>query len=133
MKGIGEILTDLRLKKVFTQDQLADALDVKRARYNSWENNIAKPDIEMLKKIAKLHNVSTDYLLGRTDERTPSDKPEERFPLTADPLLDDLLKKVPNLTDEEKDSLAEHMQFALKIIEKERQKRAATKKDGDVS
>ncbi|MNR93691.1 HTH-type transcriptional regulator Xre [compost metagenome] len=61
---IGERLTQLRNKKGLTQDQIADALEVKRARYNSWENNIAKPDIEMIAKLAAFHKVSADYILG---------------------------------------------------------------------
>lgn len=61
---IGNILTALRNKKGLTQDQISDVLGVKRARYNSWENNIAKPDIEMIKNLATLHKVSTDYILG---------------------------------------------------------------------
>lgn len=68
---IGDILTELRNKRGFTQDQMADALGVKRPRYSSWENDIAKPDIEMLQKIAKFHNVTPDYLLGFESEQIP--------------------------------------------------------------
>lgn len=65
---IGSTITKLRNKRGLTQDQMADILGVKRARYNSWENDIAKPDIEMLSKIALFHKVSTDYLLGIEQE-----------------------------------------------------------------
>ncbi|AET70771.1 putative transcriptional regulator [Desulfosporosinus orientis DSM 765] len=61
---IGKLLSELRNRRGLTQDQVADALGVKRPRYNSWENDIAKPDIQMLKKIAEFHNVTPDYLLG---------------------------------------------------------------------
>lgn len=60
---IGDTLTKLRNKRGLTQDQMADALNVKRARYNAWENDISKPDIEMLKKISTYHKVTTDYIL----------------------------------------------------------------------
>jgi len=70
---IGDILTELRNKRGLTQDQMADALEVKRPRYNSWENNIAKPDIEMVQKIAKFHNVTPDYILNfKPSGPTPS-------------------------------------------------------------
>lgn len=70
---IGRLLTELRNKRGLTQDQIADALDVKRPRYNSWENDIAKPDIQMLKKIAEFHNVTPDYLLSfETSNYSPS-------------------------------------------------------------
>ncbi|MCB8816155.1 helix-turn-helix domain-containing protein [Desulfosporosinus shakirovi] len=70
---IGKLLTELRNKRGLTQDQIADALEVKRPRYNSWENDIAKPDIQMLKKIAAFHNVTPDYLLSfETNTISPS-------------------------------------------------------------
>jgi len=70
---IGKLLTELRNKRGLTQDQIADALEVKRPRYNSWENDIAKPDIQMLKKIATFHNVTPDYLLSfETSNISPS-------------------------------------------------------------
>jgi len=65
---IGQRLVELRERKGLTQDQLADRLGIKRARYNSWENNIAKPDIEFIDKLAAIHNVSSDYILGRTED-----------------------------------------------------------------
>lgn len=61
---IGNVVAKLRTKRGLTQDQMADFLGVKRARYNAWENDISKPDIEMLKRIAEFHKVSTDYILG---------------------------------------------------------------------
>ncbi|MGC5773660.1 helix-turn-helix domain-containing protein [Paenibacillus pabuli] len=61
---IGDKLAQLRTKKSLTQDQMADLLDIKRARYNAWEHDIAKPDIEMITKLASIHNISVDSLLG---------------------------------------------------------------------
>lgn len=72
---IGKVLSELRNKKHVTQDQIADILGIKRARYNSWENNIARPDIDMISKLADYHNVSVDYLLGRTSINTPEISP----------------------------------------------------------
>jgi len=62
---IGKTLVALRKKRGITQDQIADNLGIKRARYNSWENDIAKPGLEMLDKIADFYGVNTDYILGR--------------------------------------------------------------------
>ncbi|MCM3141709.1 S24 family peptidase [Brevibacillus sp. MER 51] len=64
---LGKVIAELRNKKGLTQDQMADILGIKRARYNSWENNFARPDIEMVSKLADYHKVSVDYLLGRQD------------------------------------------------------------------
>ncbi|MCR8633441.1 helix-turn-helix domain-containing protein [Paenibacillus radicis (ex Xue et al. 2023)] len=62
---IGKVLTELRSKKNLTQDQMADALGVKRPRYNAWENDISKPDLQMIDKIAEYHKITVDYILGR--------------------------------------------------------------------
>ncbi|MFL0495751.1 helix-turn-helix domain-containing protein [Priestia megaterium] len=62
---IGKTLVALRKKRGITQDQIADILGIKRARYNSWENDIAKPGLEMLDKIADFYGVQTDFILGR--------------------------------------------------------------------
>ncbi|MDH6371807.1 transcriptional regulator with XRE-family HTH domain [Paenibacillus sp. PastF-3] len=68
---IGQTLTELRIKKGWTQDQIAEELGIKRARYNAWENNIAKPDIEFVDKLAEIHKVSTDFILGRSMNNIP--------------------------------------------------------------
>ncbi len=65
--NIGERITSLRNAKHLTQERLAAELGIKRARYNAWENGIASPDNEMLKKIANFFKVSSDYLLGLVD------------------------------------------------------------------
>lgn len=63
-------LRGLSLKTVATKAGLAD-----NAIYRWDENN---PKSENLKKVADVLHVSTDYLLGRTDELNPSsDKPEQ--------------------------------------------------------
>lgn len=99
---IGKILTDLRKKRGLTQDQMADILDVKRARYNSWENDIAKPNIEMLNRIADFHGVETDYILGRSSSLDYTNTP---------PSIKAWLRSGnPDLTEDEKDTLAEELE-----------------------
>src|SRR5579875_3428283 len=62
--NLGDRITALRKRKHLTQDEIADALGVKRARYNAWENSISNPDHKMLVKIAQFHHVTVDFLLG---------------------------------------------------------------------
>lgn len=62
--NLGQRLTALRSKKHLTQDQIAEILGVKRARYNAWENSISNPDYEYLAALAKFHHVTVDFLLG---------------------------------------------------------------------
>lgn len=66
--NLGQRLSELRNRKHLTQDQVAEALGIKRARYNAWENGISSPDNSMLVELAKYHKVSVDYLLGYQPE-----------------------------------------------------------------
>ncbi|HCO80141.1 MULTISPECIES: helix-turn-helix transcriptional regulator [Bacillus] len=61
--SLGTNLKKLRSQRGLSQYQVADKLDIQRGRYNSWENDIAKPSVEMLKKIADFYNVGVDFLL----------------------------------------------------------------------
>lgn len=61
---LGQRIAALRNRKHLTQEQMAEALGVKRARYNAWENGISNPDHEMLVALAKFHRVTVDFLLG---------------------------------------------------------------------
>lgn len=59
------MLKNLRKQHKYTQDQLADTLQVPVRTYGSWERGERQPDYIALVKIADFYDVSTDYLLGR--------------------------------------------------------------------
>ena len=60
----------LRLARNINQVEFAKKLGVTKQCVSNWENDNVIPSIEMLCKIADFFNVSTDYLLGRSKERT---------------------------------------------------------------
>lgn len=70
--------TDIFLKLIdgMTQQQVADKVGVSRQNVGFWIKGTTVPDIFTLSKIADAFNVSTDYLLGRT-ERKLNDKKGE--------------------------------------------------------
>lgn len=61
-------LTNLRNKRNISQYEVAEKLNVDRSRYCKWEQGKSRPSYEMLAQIADFFNVTTDYLLGRTDD-----------------------------------------------------------------
>ena len=61
---IGEIIKDLRKEKKLTQTQLAELLFVSQDTISLWELDKSLPDVVNVVKIAKIFNVSTDYILG---------------------------------------------------------------------
>lgn len=72
--SLGNRIRQLRKQNKMTQDDLKDKLSVAKSTISQYENDINKPDIEMLNKIAKIFDVSTDYLLGNTEECETLDK-----------------------------------------------------------
>ncbi len=61
-------LKELRLNKKMTQEELGKTFNVIKQTISSWENGNSRPDIDMASKIADFFEVTTDYLLGRTNE-----------------------------------------------------------------
>lgn len=67
--AFGKRLRELRLKKDLTQADLAKIIGLGESTISFYESNKRQPDYEILTKLATFFNVSTDYLLGRTDIR----------------------------------------------------------------
>lgn len=59
----------LRLSRSINQVQLAEKLGVAKQSVSNWENNNIMPSVEMLEKTADFFGVSTDYLLGREENK----------------------------------------------------------------
>ena len=59
----GEKLKEARKKTGLTQEELAELIGISRAAVAKWETDNGLPDIENLKAVAKLLDVSIDYLL----------------------------------------------------------------------
>ena len=70
MKGflnmLNERIREIRLAKKMSQVELARLLNVTKQSVSNWENDNIQPSIDILIKISKIFNVSTDYLLGLT-------------------------------------------------------------------
>lgn len=60
---LSEKIIALRRKNGWSQEELADKLDVSRQAVSKWEGAQSTPDVERIVQLAELFNVSTDYLL----------------------------------------------------------------------
>lgn len=65
LKGVR--LITLRLKRNITQKELGEILGIDKTTVSQYENQITKPDFEMLNRIARYFSVPVDYLVGKTD------------------------------------------------------------------
>lgn len=61
-------LKELREEKGITQVDLAKALKTSQGLISQYESGAKHPGLEVIKRIAKFFNVSTDYLIGDTDD-----------------------------------------------------------------
>ncbi|MEC2345420.1 helix-turn-helix domain-containing protein [Paenibacillus barengoltzii] len=59
-----------RMKKGWTQDELAEKLFVSRQSVSKWEKGLNYPSIETLLKISDLFDISLDELLKSDEELT---------------------------------------------------------------
>ncbi|KAB2328959.1 helix-turn-helix transcriptional regulator [Cytobacillus depressus] len=68
MSIFGERFKALRLEKDLSMQALGDLIGVGKSTIASYESGDKKPKTARLKQIADLFEVSTDYLLGTSDD-----------------------------------------------------------------
>lgn len=60
----------LKVERNLFQKDIAQAAEISLRTYQRYESGERLPDTEVLTKLADYFNVSTDYLLGRSDDPT---------------------------------------------------------------
>lgn len=68
---VAENLTKLRIKKNYTQAEVAKAVNYTDKSVSKWENGDALPPIDTLKELSDFYGVTLDYLV--------TDEPKESF------------------------------------------------------
>lgn len=76
-------LQAFRVKRGYTQETFAAELGIEKKQVSRWETGSTIPGSERLAEMAKILDVSADYLLGLSDDPTPQ-------------------MRVDNLTDDER-------------------------------
>ena len=70
MKDIGNKIKKERIEAGLTQQKLANKLNLSKSSIASYENGSRRPSNKVLINISKLFNVSTDYLLGISENKS---------------------------------------------------------------
>lgn len=102
---IGNRIRELRKQNKMTQLDLADRLNVEFSNVSKWELGKNNPSMELIQKIAIIFNVSIDYLLGQTDNPSPTEINYPNISAVAKrkiPYLGEIACGKPVLADEEK-------------------------------
>ena len=68
--GFARTLTLLRKERGISQKQAAAALDISQALLSHYEKGIRECRLEFVVRVADYYNVSCDYLLGRTPDKS---------------------------------------------------------------
>jgi len=79
----GERIKYLREKNGLTQKDVAIKLRVEPAAISKYELDMREPNIEAIKKLATIFNVSIDYLLGRTPDIFIDETDREALDISA--------------------------------------------------
>ncbi len=79
---LAEKIVTLRKQKGYSQEELAEKLNVSRQAVSRWEMDTALPDATNILQLSKLFEVSTDYLLNeeyQSDQDIPAVKHHKDF------------------------------------------------------
>lgn len=97
---LAERLKKLREERGFMQKFVADSIGVRSNTLSGYENGTRSPDPETLIKLSSFYNVSTDYLLGKSDIPNMEHKDDfETF--INDPELETWYRELPKNDEEE--------------------------------
>ena len=69
-----ENIRSLRIDRGLTQKEVAAVLGVSQNTYSQYEIGVLHYPVDAVIRLADFYGVSTDYLLGRTTQKTPYPK-----------------------------------------------------------
>ncbi len=101
-------IKELRKELNLNQEQLGQMLNVKRAVISKYETGRVSLNAETLHKLCDVFKVSSDYIIGRTEQRQLND--EKSF----SPQITSIVKSCSNLNEKELIKVIEYIDF-LKI------------------
>ncbi|WP_078577361.1 helix-turn-helix domain-containing protein [Salipaludibacillus agaradhaerens] len=116
----GKRLKILRQNKKLTQEELGKIINVSKVSISGYESGDRSPDTDNLRRLADYFDVTTDYLLGRSDhpELTAEDD-EKSFDYYKSkiakefPDIDLMFKDMESLSAEDMKEVYEYIKFKM--------------------
>lgn len=110
-------LAELRRQQNKTQQEMADYLGITRPAFTAYESGTREPDYKTLIMLADYLNTNTDYLLGRTDNPSPTIF-NNKESIREEANVAYFGKTKEELTEEEADRLKEELEMYRALKEK---------------
>lgn len=98
-------LMEERKERKITQAELGEKLNLTRQAISSYITGASHPDCDKLLKIADFFNVSTDFLLGKTEVETTEEDVKIACKVTG--LTEKAIKSIKNLEKDNSKTLSE--------------------------
>lgn len=117
MNSIGKRIVFLREERDMSQKHLAYTIGIAPTTLSRYENNLYEPKAEILNRLPKALDTTSDFLIGLTDiYEKPADARKRKSELTADEQR--LLSYYRKLTDLNQARLKERAETLLDLQEK---------------
>lgn len=107
----GKLLAQLRKERGLLQKEVATHLNMTVATVSNYEKGVHLPDLNTLILLADFFDVSTDYLLQRTNYKASIDT--LNHPLSADYTVSDLLNTVMELDAHNMQALLDYYELLM--------------------
>lgn len=106
MESLGDRIAKLRKELDINQKELATKVGITEASLSRYENNLREPKSEIIVRLAKSLNTSTDYLLG-INENTKINREDKLIieSLAISEKTKQLLEKIYSLEEEDREAI----------------------------
>jgi HTH-type transcriptional regulator, competence development regulator len=142
MSILGKRLKYLREKFNYSQKKVAEAIGISNVQLSRYESGDRNPDPELIAAFADFYGVTTDYILGRTDDPqgyAPETDIDDIKELNTLAKINELIKeygieqmgffdieKWKSLSEEEIEEIIKHFEW---VVHKAKEKNKATRED----
>lgn len=108
-KEVGKIIAELRKEKGLRQKDLSIILNMSPSNISNYESGAYWPDLDTICQMADFFNVTTDYLLGRTEYRCPPDVLDKYT--ASDYIIHNILNSLLSLDSGSLDAVVKYVDY----------------------
>jgi transcriptional regulator with XRE-family HTH domain len=117
--NFSSVLKILRTEKGLSQRDLAKFLNLSHSAIGLYETGDREPNFETLKKFATFFGTTTDYLLGKTNNRYPS---SEETPEKIADMLNFIRESSKKMTADECNQLSRAVKAFVRSVKEDEKK-----------